>query len=76
MHPRERLKRLTRDMYDDIETVNYNNDKNVDDISDAKTINYKDNNQSKQQEKSIVQLQTEKIKKKHKNLRRKTANNK
>ena len=60
MHPRKRLKRLTRDMYNDMETVNYNNGANVDNISDAGTINYKDNNQPKQQEKCTVQLQTEK----------------
>ena len=60
MHPRKRLKRLTRDMYNDMETVNYNNGANVDNISDAGTINYKDNNQPKQQQKCAVQLQTEK----------------
>ena len=42
LHPDERLKCLTRDMYDDRETVNYNNEVNIDDISDPETINYTD----------------------------------
>ena len=49
-----------RDMYDDMETVNYNNNANVNDISDAKTINYANKNPLKQQ-KSIAQIKTEKI---------------
>lgn len=36
-------------MYDDMETVYYNNNVNVDDISDAETINYTDKNSPKQQ---------------------------
>ena len=36
-------------MYDDMETVYYNNNVNVDDISDAETINYTDKNPPKQQ---------------------------
>ena len=64
-----------RDMYDDMETVNYNNNANVNDISDAETINYANKNPLKQQ-KSIAQIKTEKNSKKHKNLKRKTASNK
>ena len=65
-----------RDMYDDIETLSYNNNANVDDISDAKTINYANKNPPKQQ-KSIEQIKTKKKKrKKHENLKRKTASNK
>ena len=51
LHQRERLKRLTGDMYRDMEIVNWNNDINVDNISDAKTIIYMTNSQPKQQRK-------------------------
>ena len=49
-----------RDIYDDMETVNYNNNANVNDISDTETINYANKNPLKQQ-KSIAQIKTEKI---------------
>ena len=51
-----------RDMYDDIETLSYNNNANVDDISDAKTINYANKNPPKQQ-KSIAHIKKKKKKK-------------
>ena len=42
-YPRDKLKRLTRDTYDNNSTINYDDDVNIDDLSDAETVNYKDN---------------------------------
>ena len=42
-HPRDKLKRLTRDTYDNMSTINYDDDVNIDDLSDTETVNYKDN---------------------------------
>ena len=40
LHPCDRLKCLTRDMNDDMLTINYVVDVNIDDVSDAETVNY------------------------------------
>ena len=53
-------------------TVNYvDDDVNIDDLSDAETVNYTNNATVKTPKKSTTQLQTNKIKK-NKNLKRKT----
>ena len=54
------------------ETLNYNNNVNVDDISDNETINYTDKNPPKQQ-KSILQIQTKSIKKKYQTFKKKNC---
>ena len=73
LHLRNRLKRVTKDINNDMSTVNYvDDDVNIDDLSDAETVNYTNNATVKTPKKSTTQLQTNKIKKKHKNLKRKT----
>ena len=53
-------------------TINYaDDDVNVDDLSDAETVNYTNNATVKPQKKTVTQLQANKIKKKYKNLKRK-----
>lgn len=51
-------------------TMNYDEDDvNIDDLSDAKTVNYTNNVTIKTPKKSMPQLQANKIKKKYKNLK-------
>ena len=72
LHLRNRLKRVTKDINNDMSTVNYvDDDVNIDDLSDAETVNYTNNATVKTPKKSTTQLQTNKIKK-NKNLKRKT----
>ena len=41
LYPHNRLKRLTKDINDDILTINYvDKDVNIDDFSDPETVNY------------------------------------
>ena len=54
------------------ETLNYNNNVNVDDISDNETINYTDKNPPKQQ-KSILQIQKKNIKTKYQTFKKKNC---
>ena len=59
-----RLKRVTKDINNDMSTVNYvDDDVNIDDLSDAETVNYTNNATVKTPKKSTTQLQTNKIKK-------------
>ena len=50
----------------DLSTVNYNSDVDMDNVSDAKTINYNTTNKS-----SMAQQQAKRIIKKYRNLKRK-----
>ena len=69
LHPRDRLKRLTKDVNDNMLTINYvDDDVNIDDFSDAETVNYTNIAAVKTPKKSTTQLQAKKIKKKYKNL--------
>ena len=44
LHLRNRLKRVTKDINNDMSTVNYvDDDVNIDDLSDAETVNYTNN---------------------------------
>ena len=53
-------------------TINYaDDDVNVDDLSDAETVNYTNNATVKTPKRTVTQLQANKIKKKYKNLKRK-----
>ena len=64
LHLRNRLKRVTKDINNDMSTVNYvDDDVNIDDLSDAETVNYTNNATVKTPKKSMTQLQTNKIKK-------------
>ena len=64
LHLRNRLKRVTKDINNDMSTVNYvDDDVNIDDLSDAETVNYTNNATVKTPKKSTTQLQTNKIKK-------------
>ena len=64
LHLRKRLKRVTKDINNDMSTVNYvDDDVNIDDLSDAETVNYTNNATVKTPKKSTTQLQTNKIKK-------------
>ena len=72
LHPRNRLKRLTKDIIGNMSTINYvDDDENIDDLSDAETVNYTNNATVKTLKLSPMQLQANKIKKKYKNLKRK-----
>ena len=66
LHPCDWLKCLTRDMNDDLLTINYVVDVNIDDVSDAETVNY-----TATPKENTTQLQVKKIFKKYKNLKRK-----
>ena len=69
LHPRDRLKRLTKDVNDNMLTINYvDDDVNIDAFSDAETVNYTNIATAKTPKKSATQLQAKKIKKKYKNL--------
>ena len=73
LHPRNRLKRLTKDIIDNMSTINYiDDDENVDDLSDAETVNYTNNATVKTLKLSPMQLQTDKIKKSIKILNEKS----
>ena len=64
LHLRNRLKRVTKDINNDMSTVNYvDDDVNIDDLSDDETVNYTNNATVKTPKKSTTQLQTNKIKK-------------
>ena len=64
LHLRNRLKRVTKDINNDMSTVNYvDDDVNINDLSDAETVNYTNNATVKTPKKSTTQLQTNKIKK-------------
>ena len=53
-----------------MQTINYvDDDVNIDDVSDAETVNYTNNATVKTPKKSTSQLQLNKIKKKYKNLK-------
>ena len=72
LHPRDRLKRLTRDINGDMSTIIYfDDDVNIDDLSDAETVNYINNATVKTPKKITTQLQANKIKRECKNLKRK-----
>ena len=44
LHLRNRLKRVTKDINNDMSTVNYvDDDVNINDLSDAETVNYTNN---------------------------------
>ena len=66
LHPRERLKRLTKDINDNMSTINYVGDNvNIDDLLDAETVNYTNNATVKTPiKKNTTELQANKIKKK------------
>ena len=69
LHPRDSLKRLTKDINDDMSTINYaDDDVNIDDLSDAETVNYT-NNATVKIPKSTMQFQANKIRKKYKSLK-------
>ena len=72
LHPRNRLKRLTKDIIGNMSTINYvDDDENIDDLSDAETVNYTNNATVKTLKLCPMQLQANKIKTKYKNLKRK-----
>lgn len=76
-HPRDRLACKTRDMYDDMETVDYNPPEDVE-LSDAETVQYNIENFETLQALLIAQkaqsilLQKNKIRKKYCRVRTKT----
>ena len=73
LHLRNRLKRVTKDINNDMSTVNYvDDDVNIDDLSDAETVNYTNNATVKTLKLSPMQLQTNKIKKSIKILNEKS----
>ena len=63
LRPRDRLKRLTRDINGDMSTIIYfDDDVNIDDLSDVETVNYLINATVKTPKKITTQLQANKIK--------------
>ena len=61
--PRDSFKRLTKDINDDMSTINYaDDDVNIDDLSDAETVNYT-NNATVKISKSTMQFLANKIRK-------------
>ena len=73
LHLRNRLKRVTKDINNDMSTVNYvDDDVNIDDLSDAETVNYTNNATVKTPKKKYDAITDQQNKKKHKNLKRKT----
>ena len=54
---------------DGAETVNYNNDTEINNLSDAKTVDYYTNNHTSKISKSLAQQQAKRIVKKYKNLK-------
>ena len=70
LHPRDSFKCLTKDVNDDMSTINYaDDDVNIDDLSDAETVNYT-NNATVKITKSTMQFQANKIRKYYKSLKR------
>ena len=64
LHPRDRLKHLTKYINDDMSTISYvDNNVNLYDLSDAETVNYTNNATVKTPKKGMAQLQRNKIKK-------------
>ena len=64
LHPRDRLKHLTKYINDDMSTISYvDNNVNLYDLSDAETVNYTNNTTVKTPKKGMAQLQRNKIKK-------------
>ena len=73
LHLRNRLKRVTKDRNNDMLTINYvDDDVNIDDLSDAETVNYTNNATVKTPKKSTTQFQTNRIKKNIKILNEKS----
>ena len=67
LHPHDRSKCLTKDINDDMSTINcVDNDVNIDDLSDAETVNYTAT--PKKRHNAIISVQNQK---KYKNLKRK-----
>ena len=54
---------------DGAETVNYNNDTEINNLSDAKTVGYYTNNHTSKISKSLAQQHAKRIVKKYKNLK-------
>ena len=64
LHPRNRLKHLTKYINDDMSAISYvDNNVNIYDLSDAETVNYANNATAKTPKKGMAQLQRSKIKK-------------
>ena len=55
---------------DGVETVNYNNDTEINNLSDAETVDYYTNNHTSKISKSLAQQQAKRIVKKYKNLKK------
>ena len=55
---------------DDVETVNYNNDMEINNLSDAETVDYYTNYHTSKISKSLAQQQAKRIVKKYKNLKK------